>query len=112
MLVQLGLVCLLSQAVGVVLPPALLWGSELSDCTCMMNGHAMCPMHRPSRTRCAIRAAADDGTAMLAPLTIVAVLPVSSATSIAAPVAMVTGAFALDVLSVHPVAPDPPPPRA
>jgi hypothetical protein len=59
-----------------------------------------------------MRAAADDGTAMLAPLATLALTPGRVVTAIAAPARTLTRSFAIDRLSRRPVPPDPPPPRA
>ena len=107
--------CSAMTLAGAAIVLAVSSSESLLECTCDTGDHRMCPMHHrsaPGVKVCLMRSADSDGAAVLTALFgAVAMPPSNTATALqSASVTVVLVEPAL--LSLRPVPPDPPPPRA
>jgi hypothetical protein len=85
------------------------------ECTCAHGDHSLCPMHhapKPGSRTCSIQASDHGGMAALSPLFSGVGLPAARAQAAVLEHRAVPGGADSASVSLRPVPPDPPPPRA
>ena len=114
---RIAVTWLLCQVATLTLAPTVLWfgsGTQLLECTCTHGDHAICPMHHkpaPGSKLCLMGSANDVETGVLTSLFGAGGLLPASTSSVRPEFQRAVVAPRPNARSLHPVPPDPPPPR-